>query len=446
MSFQVKQAKRQRRPLKISLEGLSGSGKTFTALRLAFAMRRAGIGKRIVVADSENESAGLYDGVSIDGEVWQFETCAIPHDKQTPAGYAECYEYLVEQGFDLIIFDSLSHAWHGAMEQVDNYARANKGDKFGGWAKVTPDQRLMLTTLTDPRAHLIATMRVKSEYERIEREGKSAQIKKVGLKTDQRDGAEYEFDCVVRLDSGHEAHVEKVRGCSAMDNKNGERPGPNFWKPLFDWWLSAEAVPAPMSQSERGEMHGRAIDAALTIDALKAVMTAVNEDAKAGRLTTFQIEQLGKRKDIRKAALAQPQPASAKPEGEHRADPTPKAPTPPATNGPTPKPPTTSAPTRPTADPSDGIVKVNGNHIQGILKLAHEVGVSWSEIRDGAEGKGARIADAAALPKMPVDFKINQLSATEGLRLMKALEAEVAKKRERAANRNGKTEEVGAGA
>lgn len=243
MSFEVKKAKRSRRPLKISLEGLSGSGKTYSALRLAFAMRRAGIGKKIVVADSENESAGLYDGVKIDGEVWQFETCAIPHEKQNPAGYAECYEYLVGLGFDLVIMDSLSHAWHGAQEIVDRYAQSNKNDKFGGWAKVSPQQRQMLTTLTDTRAHLIATMRVKSEYERVQKEGGGAVIKKIGTKADQRENSEYEFDCVVRLDQGHEAHVEKVRGCSAMDDKSCARPGPDFWKPLFDWWLSAEAAP-----------------------------------------------------------------------------------------------------------------------------------------------------------------------------------------------------------
>ena len=249
--FEVKKAKRQRRPLKISLEGLSGSGKTFSALRLAFAMRRAGIGKRIVVADSENESAGLYDGVTMDGETWEYETCAIPQELQNPKGYADCYEYLTGQGFDLVIVDSLSHAWHGAMEIVDKYASANRGDKFGGWAKVAPDQRRMLTLLTDPRAHCIATMRVKSEYERVEGNNGRAQIKKVGMKTDQREGSEYEFDCVVRLDAGHEAHVEKVRGCMAMDGASANKPGPMFWKPLFDWWLSAEPVAASPEDEAR---------------------------------------------------------------------------------------------------------------------------------------------------------------------------------------------------
>lgn len=239
--FEVKKAKRQRRPLKIGLEGLSGSGKTFTALRLAFAMRRAGIGNRIVVADSENESAGLYDGITIDGETWEYEVCSIPHDAQHPEGYTAAYTHLVGAGYDIIIVDSMTHAWKGALNRVDEIGAKNKGDKFGaGWRVVTPEQERMFRVLTDTRAHLITTTRVKGEYERVEGSNGKDKIKKVGMKADQRDGADYEYDCVVRLDpEEHLAVVEKVRGCSAMDAKHAKKPGPDFWTPLFDWWLSA---------------------------------------------------------------------------------------------------------------------------------------------------------------------------------------------------------------
>lgn len=295
MSFEVKKAKRQRRPLKINLEGVSGSGKTFTALRMAFAMRRAGIGTRIVVADSENESAGLYDGVTIDGETWSFDVCPIPQEKQNPAGYTEVYEFLTDQGFDIVIGDSLTHAWYGAQELVDRYAAANRNDKFGGWAKVTPQQRQMLATLTDGRAHLVATMRVKSEYERVpdERTGKE-KIKKVGTKTDQREGAEYEFDVVARLDHGavptdHVITIEKVRGCTAMDGRAGVNPGPDFWKPLFDWWLSAQPVVAPEEDGRRR------LDAADTLDNLAATWNALPKHVQA---------KLVADKDRRKAELS----------------------------------------------------------------------------------------------------------------------------------------------
>ena len=286
--FQVQKAKRSRRPLKINLEGLSGSGKTFTMIRLAFAMMRSGIGKRFVIADSENESAGLYDGIVMDGQKWEYEVCQIPPEARNPTGYTAAYNYLVSQGYDLIGMDSLSHAWHGAMEQVDEYAAKNRGDKFGAWAKITPAQRDMLATLTDGRAHLITTMRVKSEYERYEKANGKEGIRKIGTKTDQREGAEYEFDVVARLDLGHEIVVEKVRGCTSMDGKVGMKPGPDFWQPLFSWWLSAEPV---VSEDDR----------------LSATLRAANtpEELRAAweKLSKPQQSRLLAVKDSRKAEI-----------------------------------------------------------------------------------------------------------------------------------------------
>ena len=241
--FKVRAATRQRRPLKISLEGLSGSGKTFTGLRLLFAMQAAGIGNRIAVADSENSSSELYSGIVIDGRKWDFDVLDLTAEHQNPNGYAAAYDYLCKQGYDLILMDSLSHAWYGALERVEAIAkRGGRNDKFAGWAEVTPEQRNMLTTLTDGRANLVTTMRVKSEYDLVERNGKQVR-QKIGLKTDQRDNTEYEFDMVLRLDQDHRATVEKVRGCTAMDGKSVLAPGPEFFQPLFDWWKSAPPEP-----------------------------------------------------------------------------------------------------------------------------------------------------------------------------------------------------------
>lgn len=307
--FEVRKAKRQRRPLKIGLEGLSGSGKTYTALRLAFAMRRAGIGSRIVVADSENESAGLYDGVEIDGEKWEYDVCPLPHEAQHPKGYADCYAFLVGQGFDLIIVDSMTHAWRGALNKVDELAARNKGDKFGaGWRVVTPEQEQMMRVLTDTRAHLITTTRVKGEYERVEGANGRDKIKKVGFKADQRDGLEYEYDCVVRLDpEGHHAVVEKVRGCTAMDGRHAPAPGPEFWAPLFAWWLSAPEVVSPVQQ------FVDALDGAATWDGYETIRRDANADRgvhQAGEADRKRLREKFSTTHQRLTAALGPQPAA----------------------------------------------------------------------------------------------------------------------------------------
>ena len=297
--FKARQAKRTRRPLKVSMEGLSGGGKSYTALRLAFDMRRHGMGKRIVVIDSENESAGLYAGQMVEGERWDFMTVDMPADKRNPAGYAEAYEWAVGEGYDIIIFDSLSHAWHGALEQVDQMSRG--GDKMRAWANMSPQQRQMIQTLTDPRAHCIVTMRVKTDFQEVEGGNGKKRMQKVGMKADQRDNTEYEFDMVLRFEAGNECHVEKVRGCSAMNGKSATKPGPAFWKPLFDWWLEGDAAqPAPSIEVKPAPVEPPVVDVdallsgvtdAATADERKTIMAAIGEGAKRGAFTEDQLKR-----------------------------------------------------------------------------------------------------------------------------------------------------------
>jgi hypothetical protein len=311
--FKAKQAVRTRRPLKISMEGLSGGGKTYTALRIAFDMKRNGIGKRILVIDSENESAGLYAGQVEDGERWEFDTVDMPAQKRNPSGYAEAYEWAVGQGYDILIFDSLSHAWHGALEQVDQYAASHRNDKFGAWANVTPQQRMMLQTLTDPRAHCLTTLRVKTEFEDVVVNGRTKK-QKVGMKADQREGTEYEFDLVLRFEAGNEVSVDKVRGCTAMNGKTVVKPGPMFWKPLFEWWKAGADVPAvvaaePAKVKDDSSYKScrEALESAKTMPELQKAWGYTLSEEKADGITKQQLDSLIPVKDAAKARLTNPQ-------------------------------------------------------------------------------------------------------------------------------------------
>jgi ribosomal protein L28 len=303
--FKVSKAKRSRRPLKVDIQGTSGSGKTFSAIRLAKAMIRAGIGTKMVVADSENESASLYDGITIDGETWEYDVCPIPPDKQNPAGYAECYVHLVAAGYDIIIIDSMSHAWAGALARVDEIgARSRSGDKFTtGWRQVTPEQEALFRTITDSRAHLITTTRVKTEYDKVAGASGKESWAKVGTKSVQRDGAEYEYDVVIRMNNEageHVAVVDKVRGCTAMDGKSAKCPGPDFWKPLFDWWKSAEEAPAhdfhggekPAVQPSEVDELVKQFMAAPDKATRATVGAAVAARAKSGAFTDDDVKRL----------------------------------------------------------------------------------------------------------------------------------------------------------
>jgi hypothetical protein len=68
----------------------------------------------------------------------------------------------------VIGLDSLSHAWigkDGALEQVDKAAeRDPRNNSFTAWRNVTPKHNKLVDTMLSCKAHLIATIRAKTEF------------------------------------------------------------------------------------------------------------------------------------------------------------------------------------------------------------------------------------------------------------------------------------------
>jgi len=244
LTFQ-KAVKRRNRG-KIALTGPSGSGKTYTALRLAMAM--AGPKGRVAVIDSEHGSASKYQGdPNPDGGTFEFDVLEL--GDFAPQAYVAAIRIAEQTGYDVVIVDSLSHAWMGkggALQQVDRITERT-GQSFQAWAKVTPVHQELIDTLVGCRCHLIATMRSKTEYV-LEKNDKGKTVpRKIGLAPVQRDGMEYEFDVTADLDLKNNLSISKTR-CSALVEGYFEKPG-RAMAEIFMAWLSGGAdVPAPASQ------------------------------------------------------------------------------------------------------------------------------------------------------------------------------------------------------
>jgi hypothetical protein len=205
MTIQFQRAERRKARLRLGLSGPSGSGKTYSALLLAFGL---GDGP-IAVIDTEHQSASLYAHL---GE-YAVATMEAPY---SPDRYVEYLHAAEEAGFRTIIIDSLSHAWAaegGALDQVDRRA-ANSANKFAAWRDVTPMHNRLVEAMLQSPAHIIATMRSKTEYvlETETRNGRTVQVpRKVGLAPVQRDGMEYEFTVFLDLATDHTALPSKDR-------------------------------------------------------------------------------------------------------------------------------------------------------------------------------------------------------------------------------------------
>lgn len=225
-------AERKRTFLKIALCGVSGSGKTYSALQLA-----KGLGKKIAMIDTENGSGEMYSHLC-DYDVAQLEP---PFSVQR---YIDLIKMAEKAGYDVLIIDSLSQAWNGEggiLEMVDKLAATStKKNSFNAWKDVTPEQNKLINTILQCKMHVIATMRSKTAYDLQDQNGRKVPVK-IGLAPVQRDGVEYEFTIVFDLS------VEKNLACASKDRTglfNGwiDVITPNVGEMILDWAISGAEV------------------------------------------------------------------------------------------------------------------------------------------------------------------------------------------------------------
>ena len=243
--MQIKKAIRQQRKARIDLTGPSGSGKTYTALTLA-----SGLGKRILLIDSERASASLF------ADQFEFDTIDLPD--VSLQSYFDALKMC--KGYDVYIIDSLSHAWEGVNEEVQNAtSRSGAGNSFQQWGKVgNPLYAKLLSEVLSLDGHAVCTMRVKTDYvmeEYTVGNKTMTRPKKVGLAPKFREGGEYEFDVVANLDLEHNLIVEKTR-LSFLDGKVINKPGKELGEQIAAWLSSGAAPvvepPKPLTNNDGG--------------------------------------------------------------------------------------------------------------------------------------------------------------------------------------------------
>lgn len=226
-----KPATKEQSKLRMALIGPSGSGKTWTALSIA-----SELGK-VALIDTERGSASKYAGD------FQFDVMELTD--YSPLRYIEAIKAAAAFGYDVVVIDSLSHAWNapgGVLDMVDKAAkRSQSNNSFAAWRDVTPVHNQLIDALVGTNIHLIATMRSKTEYVLETNERGKTMPRKVGLAPVQRDGMEYEFDIFAEMDVENTLMISKTR-CSALNGAVIAKPGKNVAE-VIKAWLTDGAIP-----------------------------------------------------------------------------------------------------------------------------------------------------------------------------------------------------------
>lgn len=195
--MKLQTAQRKRAKIKMGLQGPSGSGKTYSALLIAKGLSVSF--EKVAVIDTENGSSELYSHLG----PYKVLQLSAPF---SPERYIEAINTCEKAGMEVIIIDSITHEWENLLE----YHASMQGNSFTNWGKITPLHNAFVQKILQSPVHIICTMRTKQDYVLNEKNGKFIP-EKVGLKSVQRDGLDYEFTLVFDLDIKNNATASKDR-------------------------------------------------------------------------------------------------------------------------------------------------------------------------------------------------------------------------------------------
>jgi AAA domain len=269
MTITFRKASKAQARARIALMGPAGSGKTYSSLELA-----TNLGQRVALIDTERGSASKY------ADLFTFDVLEL--DNFDPRNYIAAIDAAQTGGYDVLVIDSLSHAWTGKGGVLDikdaATRRSKQHDSFGaGWREASPLHNQLVDAMLQCRVHLIATMRTKTEYA-IGKDSKgNTKIDKVGLAPVQRDGLEYEFDIVGDMDLDNRLVISKTR-CPALYGVIVVRPDAKLAE-VISRWLS-DGVP---EVEDSGRLGGEMAPPVQPAGANAARMRAAPDEATLTR-------------------------------------------------------------------------------------------------------------------------------------------------------------------
>lgn len=308
MAIQMKKASRRQAKFKLAIAGIAGSGKTMGALLTAYGMEEElhpdwtpeQRWERICIVDTENASGSLYVGAHVPkttltiGEYFSIDI----EPPFTVDKYIEAIHTAEENGIEVLIIDSISHAWAGEGGALDKHTQiantSRSGNSYTAWAVPKKDQAQLMNTILQAPLHIICCIRAKTEYvqEKNDNTGRT-EVRKIGLGLITQGETEYEYTTVLMLNDSHVATTSKDR--------TGKFDGQFFT--ITDQtgrtivqWLNEGGVPAHEEAESKPEVK--------KADPVEAAEVNEERNEKAKAAIAEQIEAL-KAKGVAKAEISQ---------------------------------------------------------------------------------------------------------------------------------------------
>jgi len=186
--MKLKKAERHQVKLRVGLSGPSGFGKTYSALLLAYGISNDW--EKVVIIDTENNSASLYSHLG------DFNVITL-QEPFSPERYIEAIKLCESSNIEVIIIDSISHEWQGKGGCLEIHEQL--GGRFNDWARVTPRHNSFIDAIIQSTCHIVTTSRRKVDYSLDQDSNGKTKVMKLGTKEITREGFEYELTLNLEL-------------------------------------------------------------------------------------------------------------------------------------------------------------------------------------------------------------------------------------------------------
>ena len=201
MTFEIRTAERHGARLLIQLSGVSGSGKTYTALQLAYGLA-GGDASKIIGIDTENRRMSLNAAILPGGARFRVLEFFAPF---SPERYIQAIDAACRAGAEVIVIDSVTHEWEGpgGCQEIAG------ATAFPNWKKAKAEHKRFMTHMLQSPAHIIACTRAREKTDFTD----TKNPKPLGLQPIQEHN--FSFEATVSLMMHDQGRRQDVLKCPA---------------------------------------------------------------------------------------------------------------------------------------------------------------------------------------------------------------------------------------
>ena len=176
----IRKARREGARLVVGLAGISGSGKTRSALELAYGLANYNA-EKVGFLDTENRRGSLYADVLRDagGVVQQFWIGDL-EPPFSPQRYIDAILEFQRAGVEVLVIDSISHEWEG-QGGCEEIAEQNKLRGQSNWAMAKREHKRFMNALLQSDMHIICCIRAREKIKQQKDSNGKVEIIPLGI-------------------------------------------------------------------------------------------------------------------------------------------------------------------------------------------------------------------------------------------------------------------------